>query len=262
MDLIALGVVAAAVGTLAAMVGVGGGFLIVPMLVLIWGLSMQDAAGTSLIMIIFTSLSSTLAFWRQKRIDYRTGGILAIANVPGALFGAYVTSMVESLILEAFLGILLMGLGIRMVVCTELPEKSSDECTVRMVGSEGQVFEYAPKLKWGVPGTFLAGVTSGLFGIGGGILDVPLLRLGVGIPMHIACATSMFIMILTSLSAGLTHAMLGHARLDYAIPLVIGIIIGTQIGALLARRTKAKILENILGICLLVVGARMIYSLI
>lgn len=262
---IGLGVMAVAVGCLAALVGVGGGFLVVPMLVLVWGLSMQDAAGTSLIMIVFTSSSSTLAYARQKRIDYSLGLILAAGTIPGALAGAYITSLVDSKILEALLGIFLLGLSLRMLLAKELPDRKPDMGdgeAKRKVDAHGHVFEYSAKPSRGLPGSFLAGMVSGTFGIGGGTLIVPLLRLGLKVPMHIAVPTSMFMMIFTSISAGLTHAVLGHARLEYAIPLCIGIVAGTQIGARLARRTKARVLERLLGMCLLIVGVRMIAALV
>jgi uncharacterized membrane protein YfcA len=252
---------AVAVGCLASMVGVGGGFLVVPMLVLVWGLSMQNAAGTSLLMIVFTSSSSTLAYSRQKRIDYRLGAILALGTIPGALVGAYLTSLLESEILEGLLGIFLLGLAVRMLLARELPDRRPDleETSTRKVDAHGHVFEYNAKPNRGFPGSFLAGMTSGIFGIGGGTLIVPLLRLGLSVPMHIAVPTSMFMMIFTSIAAGMTHAALGHARLDYAIPLILGIVIGTQIGARLAKRTKARVLEKLLGFCLLIVGFRMVF---
>jgi uncharacterized membrane protein YfcA len=255
-----LGLTAVAVGCLASMVGVGGGFLVVPMLVLVWGLSMQNAAGTSLLMIVFTSTSSTLAYSRQKRVDYKLGVILAMGTIPGALAGAYVTSLLESELLEGLLGIFLLGLAVRMLLARELPDKRPDldgSCT-RKVDAHGHVFEYNAKPSRGFPGSFLAGMVSGTFGIGGGTLIVPLLRLGLRIPMHIAVPTSMFMMIFTSLAAGATHAALGHARLEYAIPLIVGIVIGTQIGARLAKRTKARVLEKLLGFCLLVVGFKLV----
>lgn len=261
---IGLGLMAAAVGCLAAMVGVGGGFLVVPMLVLVWGLSMQEAAGTALLMIVFTSTSSTLAYSRQKRIDYRVGLILAAGTIPGALIGAYLTSLVDSLLLEALLGIFLLGLALWMLLARELTDKKTDpaEGGRRKVDALGHVFEYSPKTSKGLPGGFLAGLTSGTFGIGGGVLVVPLLRLGLGVPMHISCATSMFMMVFTSLAAGATHIFLGHPRIDYAIPLCIGIIIGTQIGAFLAKKTRARFLERMLGVCLLIMGARMLIGVV
>jgi len=245
------------------MVGVGGGFLVVPLLALGWGLSMQEAAATSLIMIMFTSSSSTLAYWKQRRIDYRLGLILIAGTVPGAIAGAYVTKYLRSQVLEVALGIFLVGLGAKMIMARELPDMEVGEKkgNRRLVDAHGHVFEYSPRSTVGIPGSFLAGLASGTFGIGGGVLNVPLLRLGLGVPMHIASATSMFMMIFTSVAAGLTHAALGHSRIEYAIPLCLGIVVGTQIGARLARRVRARILEKLLGICLLVVGARMFVTI-
>ncbi len=261
---IGLGLMAVAIGCLAAMVGVGGGFLVVPMLVLLWGLPMQEAAGTSLLMIIFTSSSSTLAYHRQRRIDYSLGTILAAGTIPGALLGAYMTSYVTSEVLEGLLGIFLMGLAVRMLLARELPDRKPElgEHSTKKVDAHGHVFEYRARPSRGLPGSLLAGMTSGVFGIGGGTLIVPLLRLGLRVPMHIAVPTSMFMMIFTSLSAGLTHAALGHARLEFAIPLIFGIVVGTQIGARIARRTKARVLEKLLGICLLFVGFRLLLRIV
>ena len=184
-----------------------------------------------------------------------------MGTIPGALGGAYLTSLVESEMLEGLLGLFLLGLAVRMLLARELPDRRPDldeNCT-RKVDAHGHVFEYSAKPSRGFPGSFLAGMTSGIFGIGGGTLIVPLLRLGLSVPMHIAVPTSMFMMIFTSLAASLTHAALGHARLDYAIPLILGIVVGTQIGARLAKRTKARVLEKLLGFCLLIVGSRMIF---
>jgi len=259
-----LAVAAVGIGILASMIGVGGGFLVVPMLILGWGFSAQDAAGTSLLMIVFTSTSSTLAYWRQHRIDLPLGLALAAATLPGALVGAYLTSLLSSKILEGMLGIFLAGIAVKMFLARELPDRVGEgtSSTRRIIDAHGHVFEYSPRLSLGIPGSFLAGMTSGLFGIGGGVLVVPLLRLGLKVPMHIAAPTSMFMMIFTSVGGGLAHAALGHARVSYAIPLILGIIVGTQTGARLARTTRSKVLELILAACLMVVGLRMVLCLL
>jgi len=259
-----LALMAAAVGCVAAMVGVGGGFLVVPMLVLVWGISAQQAAGTSLLMIVFTSLSSTVAYSRQKRIDYSLGIVLAAGTVPGALLGAYVTSYVKSEMLSGLLGLFLLGVSVWMLMSRELPDRRPDlSHGIRVkVDAHGHVFEYSPANLMGLPASFAAGLTSGVFGIGGGTLVVPLLRLGLGVPMHIASPTSMFMMIFTSIAGVTTHAYLGNVRVEYAIPLCIGIVGGTQIGAFLARRTRARVLERMLGVCLLVIGGRMLIEMI
>ena len=148
-----LGLMAAAVGCVAAMVGVGGGFLVVPMLVLVWGISAQEAAGTSLLMIVFTSLSSTFAYSRQGRIDYSLGMVLAAGTVPGALLGAYVTSYVESEVLSGLLGLFLLGVSVWMLVARELPDRRPDLSKgARMkVDAHGHVFEYSPASVMGLP---------------------------------------------------------------------------------------------------------------
>ena len=88
---VTLALLAVLVGVVAAMTGVGGGFLIVLILNLFFDLSVHQAVGTSLVTIIFTALFSTFAYARQKRIDYKLGSIFAIGTVPGAILGAYTT---------------------------------------------------------------------------------------------------------------------------------------------------------------------------
>jgi uncharacterized membrane protein YfcA len=259
---IGLGLVASGIGCIAAMVGLGGGFLVVPLLILVWGLEFEVAAGTSLLMIIFTSTSATLAYWRQKRVDVSLGIVIAATTIPGAILGAFVTDRVDPTLLKILLGAFLLAVSVRMMVPSRLGggDAGTPGGTRRMVDADGKVFEYSPKPLRAAPGGFLAGLASGTFGIGGGALVVPLLRFGVGVPMHIAAPTSMFAMVFTSATGAIVHAGLGNASFSHAIPLGIGMIVGTQIGARIAKRTKAKVLEKLLGICILVVGARMIMA--
>jgi len=88
------------------MIGVGGGFLIVPILVLIYGISTHLAVGTSAVMVVFTAVSSTFAYARQKRIDHKLGLILAIGSIPGAVVGAYATSRINERLGLAIWGLL------------------------------------------------------------------------------------------------------------------------------------------------------------
>jgi hypothetical protein len=115
-----------------------------------------------------------------------------------------------------------------------------------------------------VPGlilSFVAGVVSGLFGIGGGAVMVPVLMMVVGLPMHIAVAVSAFIMVFTSISGALTHLTLGNVITEYALYLSLGIVCGTQIGAAMARRLSTSMLQRVFAASLVVVGLRMILDL-
>ncbi len=126
-----------------------------------------------------------------------------------------------------------------------------------MVDSRGVRFEYTASILPGVAFSFLAGVASGLLGIGGGSVMVPVMSLLVGIPMHIAVATSAFMIVFTSSSAAVTHFLQGNVVLEYAVALALGSVIGAQVGARLARRIRAGRLRKVFGLFLFLIGLRM-----
>lgn len=250
------------------MVGVGGGVFIVPLLTLVYDVTSQQAVGTSLATIVFTSLASTVAYSRQRRIDYRVGLILMITTVPGSSLGAYLTTIVSSQLLGAIFGFFIAAVSLQMIFkskSTGLKSSPSVETknrlTVwhrRIVDSRGTIFEYKANIALGFTLGFLGGLSSGFLGIGGGAVLVPIMHYLVNMPMHICVATSMFTMIPTSVSGVATHLSLGNINIDYAIPLVLGVIFGAQLGAYLARRTSGENLKKIFGIVLLLIGIRMI----
>jgi len=249
------------VGIVSSMIGVGGGFLIVPILVLLYGISMHLAVGTSVVMIVFTALSSTFAYTRQRRIDYKLGLILTIGSIPGAAVGAYATSFISPKGLTSLFGVFLVLVAVRMLVA---PNERGQRRGTKMWGwvrrihdAGGQVFEYEANMVPGMILSFLAGFTSGFFGVGGGAVMVPVMVLVMTMPMHIAVATSMFIMIFTSISAAATHVVLGNVLADSAAALGIGIVFGTQVGAFVARRLKARSLQRAFALFLVVIGVRM-----
>jgi len=263
LEVIALILIAFGSGIISAIIGVGGGFLVVPILILFFGLSSHQAVGTSLVMIIFTALSSTFAYARQRRIDYKAGLALTLGTVPGAITGAYITKFITAKGLASLFGVFLIIVATRMIMTSGKEETSKDPVARtqgwrrKLVDSKGVSFEYMANIKFGVALSFLGGFASGFFGVGGGAVMVPVMTLGVGIPMHVAVATSMFIMIFTSISGAAIHLALRHVLFDYAACLVVGIIGGTQLGAALARKLEARTLKRAFGICLIIIGLRM-----
>jgi len=245
------------VGIVSSMIGVGGGFLIVPILVLIYGVSTHLAVGTSAVMVVFTAVSSTFAYAKQKRIDHKLGLILAIGSIPGAVVGAYATSLVSTKDLASLFGAFLMILAVRMLVAPREKGRTMWGWLRRIQDAGGQVFEYEADTVPGIFLSFFAGFASGFFGLGGGAVMVPVMVLVMTMPMHIAVATSMFIMIFTSTSAAAAHLLLRNVLADSAVALGIGIVIGTQVGAFAARRLKAKSLQRVFALFLIVIGARM-----
>ncbi len=253
-------------GIIAAMLGIGGGVFIVPALQLLplsVDFSPQMASGTSLAMILFTAMSSTVGYTRQKRIDYKLGLLFATITVPGALVGAYATEIISEELLILIFALFLLFVASRMIFTYDIGVFKSiagrKDCPVRRLkDSDGKMFEYFVDLRRGMPISFFAGFFSGLLGIGGGTLMVPILHFVLCFPMHLAVATSAFIMIFTSISGVTTHLLLGNVRFDYALLLSFGVILGAQIGAYTAKRTSSKNLRRIFGVVLVIISLRMI----
>ena len=265
-DLLLLPAIAFLIGIVAAMLGIGGGVFMVPALVLLpwYGLDPAVASGTSLAAIIFTSLSSTFRYRKQKRIDYLLGLALASTTIPGAFLGSYSKSLIETRLLGLIFAFFLIFVAARMFLGKR---KGEDKNMVRKVGrgktrklidSYGDVFTYSVDIRV-IPFLGLAaGFSSGLLGIGGGAVLVPAMNLGIGVPIHIAAATSMFIMIFTSTAGTLTNLWLNHIRFDYAVLLAAGIIFGAQLGAHYAAKVSARNLKRMFGIILIIASIRMI----
>jgi uncharacterized membrane protein YfcA len=254
------------VGVVAAMLGIGGGVFVVPALQLTplsLEFSHQMAAGTSLAMIVFKALSSTSGYARQKRIDYRMGVLIATITVPGAFLGAYLTEIIAEEFLRLIFAFFLLYVASRMIFNDafgglKLFRRSKDGWIRKLTDSDGEVFEYISDVKLGLPLSFFAGVSSGLLGIGGGALMVPILHFTLSFPMHLAVATSVFIMVFTSIAGVTTHLFLGNVQLGYALILAVGVMVGAQVGAYLAKRASSITLQRIFGFVLVFVSARMI----
>ena len=257
------------------MLGVGGGIFVVPILVLAFNLETRQAVGTSLVMVIFTALSATAAYYRQKRIDWKVGIYAALVTVPGAAIGAYATQLFSSKDLAMIFGVVLFLMAGAMIRRSYRIENQRAETTKisknnpmigkgtwrrRIVDSAGKVFEYDARIYSGLLFLFFGGLASGFLGIGGGLIVVPILTAYVGLPMHLAVATSMLTMIFTSISGVTTHLMLGHVLIEYAMPLVIGILLGAQLGARTANRLKSASLERVFALVVLIMGALLIIT--
>jgi hypothetical protein len=242
------------IGTVASMVGVGGGVFIVPLLTLLYDFSPAQAAGTSLTTIIFTSLASTANYARQKRIYYKTGLILATATVPGAFLGAYLTSIIEARLLSLIFGVFLFFIALRMTLKLNFSRTKQSA----LVDSKSSLFESRNKILLGVVLSFFGGISSGLLGIGGGSVMVPIMVLAMNIPMHITAATSMFTMIFTSTSGVIKHFSLDNIDFKFALLLVLGTIFGAQLGAYASKRISSVNLRRVFGVVLILVSIRMI----
>jgi len=181
-DVIILSVAAVLIGLASSMLGIGGGAMIVPILTLVYRLDVHQAIGTSLFSIIFMSISSTLAYSRQKRVDYPLCLLLAAGTIPGGMIGAYVTKFVDSSKLMAIFGAILILIAYRFLKGRRKGPDSKRKRSALgwrriLVDSKGERFEYNADIMLGVLFSILSGFVSGFLGLGGGIVMVPVLRL-------------------------------------------------------------------------------------
>ncbi|MEM2281950.1 MAG: sulfite exporter TauE/SafE family protein [Candidatus Hadarchaeales archaeon] len=232
------------ISALFSSLGLGGGMLMVPLL--LWsGLPIHAAIGTSLFAITVLSCSATIAYALQKCIDYRVGLLLDTLDIPGAIAGTYLTTLISSRPLSLAFSALLLLSSLRLL-------------TRKGEGTLGPM-PPGPKLVATVlAGSFASGLVSGMFGIGGGIVDELVMLLVLGMSIKISAGTSMFGMSLTMTAAFLSHFSLGNFSPSHALPLALGCAAGGPIGAWISLRAPARKLQKMLGIVGVGVGIRML----
>ncbi len=251
------------VGALASMIGIGGGVFIVPTLTLLFNFNAHQAVGTTLTMIIFMSLASTLAYSKQRRIDYKMGLTLAAITIPGAVLGAYLASLFTSRLLGLTFAFFLIFIAANMTFNLDVPRRRPPSKTQKnwqrkIIDAERVTFKYNVHKAATLTFSFFAGLSSGLLGIGGGALMVPILLYAGNMPIHVAVATSLFIMVFTSTSGAATHISLGNVSFEPALYLIIGAVLGAQVGARFAKKTSGKNLKRVFGIILFLISISMI----
>ena len=255
--LIALGFFAGIFGTL---VGIGGGVIFVPIFLLFFHFTPQQAIGTSLTAVFFNALSGSISYLRQKRVDLKSGWKFALATLPGALLGAWFARYFTSVTLAVAFGFLLIAVAIFIFLRAEPSQGNKEENRYRrtLIDSQGRVFEYNPREGTGIVISFIVGISSSLLGLGGGVIHVPALVFLLGFPIHIATATSHFILVISTFFGTGAHLLLGNVLIVPAIIVAASAIPGAQIGARLSRKVKGKLVTRLLAVALLLVGVRLL----
>ena len=268
--LIPLGFVVGAYGTL---VGAGGGFVLVPVLLLLYP-DEDPAAITSisLAVVFFNALSGSFAYARLKRIDYFTGMIFAAAGLPGAIVGALLVSAVPRELFDAIFGVMLFVLAgytlwaAGRTAAIRAPLRGRGVITREMHGhEEGEVFRYSYNVWQGVAYSAVVGFVSSLLGIGGGVIHVPIMITLLRFPVHIAVATSHFVLAIMSGGGSIVHLSTGELagqNIVRALLLSIGVIPGAQLGARLAQVLKGPWIVRLLAIALFALGFRLISTVV
>ncbi|WP_309492958.1 sulfite exporter TauE/SafE family protein [Candidatus Hecatella orcuttiae] len=256
------------IGTLGSMLGLGGGFLFVPYLHFLLGQSIHSAVGTSMASNLFTTSSATLSYFHQKRVDYKLGLLLESAAAPGSFLGASLTGFLEPTVLRTVFGVLAAYAGVSMLTGFSLwrkrifPARLSPKPLLwrrLFVDGENKKFEFTVNVVPLLAGGFAVGLLSGIAGIGGGLLKVPLMTLGLGVPVHVAIATSSLTSLITSAFGAAAHSTLGHVNLPLTLALGLGAFGGAQVGVRISKKAGAPVLRRIFGLVLLLIAFRMLW---
>ncbi|MEI3605493.1 sulfite exporter TauE/SafE family protein [Pseudogracilibacillus sp. SE30717A] len=260
-----IGFISAFVGSL---VGLGGGIIFVPAMLFLYDnfgnfswATPQTIVGISLITMVFTGLSSTIAYYKIGRVDVKTGVIFLIGSLPGSIFGSWINTKLDMNDFSLYFGILMLIIFAMMLVDrNKLLKNKKFEVTknTRTFEIDGEIHQYNVTYIPAFILSFAVGALSGLFGIGGGTISVPAMILFFGIPVQIAIATSMFMIFFISLISATTHIALGHIVWAYVLFFVIGSYIGGTVGAKTSKLFKGKTLEWILRIVIVIAAIRLI----
>lgn len=260
---ILIGIFTAFAGSL---IGLGGGVILIPSLLFLHQFSSEFAwatpqtiVGISLIVMFFTALSSTITYFKIGRVDYKTGLLLLSGSIPGGIFGSWLNQFIANDKFSLYFGILMVVLSLLFFLKRRTIEKPSiSQKNIRSFHLDGKIYHYSVSFWAAFIVSLFVGTLSGLFGIGGGSIMVPLMILLFGFPAHIAIATSMFMIVFISMISAGTHIFLGHVSWEYVLFFIPGAWIGGTIGAKVNQKLKSQALEWILRVLLIVVGMRLI----
>jgi uncharacterized membrane protein YfcA len=251
LDILFVSIFAIGVGTISSMIGIGGGTLNTPLLLIVfYGIfDEQSAPATALVGALFVSIASSVAYMKQKPSPtvIRVGLILVVLSVPGSLFGVLLRTLITApYALRLIFGLALMPLALKMLFAKK---RGKGDLISELANWD---IRQITRNQWAVSlfGAFVGGISAGLLGLGGGAVVVPVLSVLMGLPMHAAVATSMFIMIFTTTAGTALNVYVGAVNIYFAIILGFGMLIGGQIGSRLACRVNAVQLKQIFGLIL------------
>jgi uncharacterized membrane protein YfcA len=258
---------ALAAGFLGALTGLGGGVVIVPLLVLVFQVDLYWAMGASLVSVIATSSGAAAAYVKEGYSNIRIGMFLEIATTAGALSGAYLAGVVAPAAISVVFGVVLL-------VSAFLSGRRRDEpsaegppdplaARLRLDGSyptpQGPVHYHVRRVPLGFLGMVLAGILSGLLGIGSGAFKVLAMDQAMRIPFKVSTTTSNFMIGVTAAASAGIYLARGYIVPGLVMPVMLGVLLGSMLGARLLPRMKANVLRLVFGLVILALGVEMIF---
>jgi uncharacterized protein len=259
------------IGIFGTLIGAGGGFILVPILILGYPeLSAETITAISIAIVAANAISGSIAYARSGRIDFKAGTIFAAFTIPGSILGVLTTQYIPRNFFNILFGVLLIALAVYLLIQRNKPVETlvKDPTQKRwkqhsLIDHAGIKYRYTYNQTTGILISILVGYISPVLGIGGGIIHVPALVQWLQFPVFIATATSHFILAIMSSVSVIVHAIKGSYNdpkiLHMVIGLSIGVIPGAQIGAWLSHKLRSRTIIGVLAFCLGLVGLRILW---
>jgi uncharacterized membrane protein YfcA len=248
-------------GLLGALTGMGGGVLLTPILALHFDISIRQAIGTSLVAVITTSAASSSVHLQRHTTDIRLGMTLELATAFGAAVTAYLVGYFNRNLLEGLFAAFLLYSSITILTKGGKVKSIEDESSPAV--GETVIPPYEPKrYPLGLAASLVAGALSGLLGIGGGAIKVPVMYIFMNVPLIVATATSNFMIGVTAAASAIVYYRRGDILVQYAAPLAVGVFLGSLFGARMAPRIHTKIVIYLLAGVMLYLSGHLILHLL
>ena len=255
-------------GLLGSLTGLGGGIVIVPLLTLVFGIDIRYAVGASLISVIATSSGAASAYVREGYSNIRIGMVLEIATTLGALLGAFLAVYLSTSFIAIVFGLVLIYSAYLSIKPREehAPATDSDALAVRLrmpstYPVEGEMVHYGVSNVAGGFGLMgVAGVLSGLLGIGSGAVKVLAMDHIMRLPFKVSTTTSNFMIGVTAAASAGIYLNRGYIDPVLAMPVVLGVLGGSLVGAKILGRSKPRSLRILFSAVILVLAVEMLYN--
>lgn len=256
-------------GFLGALLGLGGGIIITPVLTLLFNLDIKYAIGASIVAVIATSSGSAIAYIRDKVTNVRVGMFLEMGTTLGAISGAFLGGIINPKYLYIIFGVFIGFSAVMMLKKSknELPQNVKPDPRAKKLELDGEYYdkvlnrtvEYNVNGVYGGLGMMYgAGLLSGLLGIGSGIFKVTAMDLYMKLPVKVSSATSNFMIGVTAAASAGVYFLRGDIDPKIAAPVALGVLFGATVGTRVMQRLKSKTLRYIFIPVLIIVSVQMI----
>ncbi|AWI05991.1 sulfite exporter TauE/SafE family protein [Clostridium drakei] len=243
-------------GVLGSILGLGGGIIITPVLTLFFGIDIKYAIGASIVSVIATSSGAAIAYIKDKITNIRIGMFLEMATTTGAITGAFLSGMISTKYLYLIFGIVLLYSAVNMIKKSksELPKNVETHPIAKKLNLNGSYYDKVlnQEIQYNVTGVYggfgmmyVAGVISGLLGIGSGIFKVMAMDLFMKLPLKVSSATSNFMIGVTAAASAGVYLIRGDIDPKISAPVALGVLFGATIGTKVMQNLKSKTIRKI-----------------